>query len=127
MAAAVGYHAGISSWNLAMQRLFVMFPDRGPGIGLLWFRLCVTAALCAPDAQGSGWSALCLLAAAMLALGMLTPLAALTAAVGLFAQQAPWPLVALPPALLLVGPGAYSLDACLFGRRLLGRRPPPFG
>lgn len=110
-----------------MQRLFVMFPDRGPGIGLLWLRLCLAAALCTSGPHAGGWSALCLLAAAMLMLGVLTPLAVLLAAMGMFAQQAPWPLVALPPALLMVGPGAYSLDARLFGRRLLGRRPPPFG
>lgn len=110
-----------------MQRLFVMFPDRGPGVGLLWLRLCLAAALCTPDTHAGGWSALCLLAAAMLVLGALTPLAALLAAVGMFAQQAPWPLVVLPVAQLMLGPGAYSLDARLFGRRLLGRRPPPFG
>ena len=110
-----------------MQRLFVMFPDRGPGIGLLWLRLCLAAALCAPGTH-AGWGAVvCGLAAAMLVLGVLTPLATLMAAATMFAQQAPWPLVALPPALLMLGPGAYSVDARLFGRRLLGRRPPPFG
>ncbi|ARZ74948.1 hypothetical protein CCR98_12420 [Stenotrophomonas sp. WZN-1] len=110
-----------------MQRLFVMFPDRGPGIGLLWLRLCLAAALCLPGTHAGGWSVLCLLAAAMLVLGVLTPLAALMATATMFAQQASWPLVALPPALLMLGPGAYSVDARLFGRRLLGRRPPPFG
>jgi len=110
-----------------MQRLFVMFPDRGPGIGLLWLRLCLAAALCAPGTH-AGWGAvLCGLAAAMLVLGVLTPLATLMAAATMFAQQAPWPLVALPAALLMLGPGAYSVDARLFGRRLLGRLPPPFG
>lgn len=110
-----------------MQRLFVMFPDRGPGVGLLWLRLCLAAALCAPGTH-AGWGAvLCGLAAAMLVLGVLTPLATLMAAATMFAQQAPWPLVALPAALLMLGPGAYSVDARLFGRRLLGRRPPPFG
>ena len=29
--------------------------------------------------------------------------------------------------MLMLGPGAYSVDARLFGRCLLGRRPPPFG
>ncbi len=110
-----------------MQRLFVMFPDRGPGLGLLWLRLCLSAALCTPGTHAGGWSALCLLAVPMLMLGVLTPLAALMAALGMFAQQAPWPQVVLPLALLMLGPGAYSLDARLFGRRLLGRRPPPFG
>ncbi|HHA2860338.1 hypothetical protein [Stenotrophomonas maltophilia] len=110
-----------------MQRLFVMFPDRGPGIGLLWLRLCLAAALCTPGTDAAWASMLCLLAAAMLVLGALTPLAALMAVAGMFAQQAPWPLMAFPPALLMLGPGAYSVDARLFGRRLLGRRPPPFG
>lgn len=110
-----------------MQRLFVMFPDRGPGIGLLWLRLCLSAALFTPGMQAGGWSALCLLAVLMLVLGALTPLAALMAVVGMFAQQTPWPQAVLPLALLMLGPGAYSLDARLFGRRLLGRRPPPFG
>ncbi|MBN5160146.1 MULTISPECIES: hypothetical protein [unclassified Stenotrophomonas] len=110
-----------------MQRLFVMFPDRGPGIGLLWLRLCLAAALCTPGTHAGWLSALCLLAVAMLALGVLTPLAALLAAAAMYAQQVPWPLVALPLALLMLGPGAYSVDARLFGRRLLGRRPPPFG
>ncbi|MBA0448264.1 hypothetical protein [Stenotrophomonas maltophilia] len=110
-----------------MQRLFVMFPDRGPGIGLLWLRLCLAAALCMPGTHVGGWSTLYLLAVPMLVAGAVTPLAALTAAVGLFAQQAPWPQAVLPLALLMVGPGAYSVDARLFGRRLLGRRPPPFG
>ncbi|WP_163281838.1 hypothetical protein, partial [Enterobacter cloacae] len=92
---------------------FVMFPDRGPGIGLLWLRLCLAAALCAPGTH-AGWGAvLCGLAAAMLVLGVLTPLATLMAAATMFAQQAPWPLVALPAALLMLGPGAYSVDARL--------------
>lgn len=110
-----------------MQRLFVMFPDRGPGLGLLWLRLCLATALYTPGTHAGGWSAMCLLAVPMLMLGVLTPLAALMAAVGMFAQQAPWSQVVLPLALLMLGPGAYSLDAHLFGRRLLGRRPPPFG
>ncbi|PZS71644.1 hypothetical protein [Stenotrophomonas maltophilia] len=110
-----------------MQRLFVMFPDRGPGLGLLWLRLCVAAALCGPGMPGGWLSALCLLAVAMLALGVLTPLAAVMTAVGLSTLPGPWPLALLPLALLVLGPGAYSLDARLFGRRVIGRRPPPFG
>ncbi|PSD25425.1 hypothetical protein C7E18_21740 [Stenotrophomonas maltophilia] len=36
-----------------MQRLFVMFPDRGPGIGLLWLRLCLSAALLGTSAASA--------------------------------------------------------------------------
>ncbi|WP_295575728.1 hypothetical protein [Stenotrophomonas maltophilia] len=110
-----------------MQRLFVMFPDRGPGLGLLWLRLCLAAALCMPGTHAGGWSVLCLLAVAMLVLGALTPLAVALAAVSLHAQTVPWPLALLPLSLLVLGPGAYSLDARWFGRRVIGRRPPPFG
>ncbi len=96
-------------------------------VGLQRWRRAFHGQLLTPGMQAGGWSALCLLAVLMLVLGALTPLAALMAAVGMFAQQAPWPQAALPLALLMLGPGAYSLDARLFGRRLLGRRPPPFG
>ena len=109
-----------------MQRLFVMFPDRAPGLGLLWLRLCVAAALCMQAPHAGEWSIPGLVVAAMLVLGVLTPLAAVLATLGLYLLAQPWALVPLPLALLL-GPGAYSLDARLFGRRLLGRRPPPFG
>ncbi|MBH1494244.1 hypothetical protein JY423_08840 [Stenotrophomonas maltophilia] len=110
-----------------MQRLFLMFPDRGPGVGLLWLRLCVAVALCMPGGHGGWLSALCLLAVAMLALGVLMPVAVVVAMLELHAQALPWPLVVLPLALLVLGPGAYSLDARLFGRRVFGHRPPPFG
>lgn len=111
-----------------MQRLFLMFPDRGPGAGLLWLRLCVAAALCTAHGPVEVWLlALCVLAVALLALGAFTPLAVPLAMAGLHVLAEPWPLVVLPLALLVLGPGAYSLDARLFGRRVLGRRPPPFG
>ena len=100
-----------------MQRLFVMFPDRGPGLGLLWLRLCLAGALCAPGLHDGGLVVLCALGVALLLLGWLTPLSAMLACAGLW----------LPLALLLLGPGAYSLDARQFGRRRLGRRPPPNG
>ncbi len=110
-----------------MQRLFVMFPDRGPGLGQLWLRLCLAAALCAPGLHSGVLVVLCALGVALLVLGWLTPLSAMLACVGLWLQGAAVPLLALPLALLLLGPGAYSLDARQFGRRLLARRPPPNG
>ena len=110
-----------------MQRLFVMFPDRGPGLGLLWLRLCLAGALCAPGLHDGGLVVLCALGVALLVLGWLTPLSAGLACAGLWLQDAALPLLVLPLALLLLGPGAYSLDARQFGRRRLGRRPPPNG
>ncbi|MEG0183503.1 MAG: hypothetical protein RR704_08630 [Stenotrophomonas sp.] len=110
-----------------MQRLYVMFPDRGPGLGLMWLRICVAAAMLlpAPAAGGPWW--LCLAAAGLLLPGLLTPLATALAVSGLYLQGAALPWCVLPLALLVLGPGAYSLDAQLFGRRRLRRRPPPIG
>lgn len=110
-----------------MQRLFVMFPDRGTGLGLLWLRLCLAGAVCAPGLNAGGVVVLCSFGVTLLLLGWLTPLSAVLACAGLWLQGATLPLLALPLALLLLGPGAYSLDARQFGRRLLGRRAPPNG
>lgn len=106
-----------------MQRLFVMFPDRAPGIGLLWLRLCLATALCWPwpDAAAQQW--LLAILSLLLGSGWLTPLAVVASVAWLLFDGAPPSLVVLPVCLLLLGPGAYSLDACLFGRRVLvGRR-----
>lgn len=111
-----------------MQRLFVMFPDRAPGIGLLWIRLCLAAAMCWPWPVAAWQQWVAASAALLLALGGLTPLAVLLATLVLWRGGGSMPLVLLPGCLLLVGPGAYSLDACLFGRRVLvaarGGAPP---
>ncbi|MCR8716085.1 hypothetical protein [Stenotrophomonas indicatrix] len=110
-----------------MQRLYVMFPDRGPGLGLLWLRLCVAGGLLAGGTPAAAPGLLCLVAIGLLLPGLLTPLAVLLAVPGLYGQDVVLPWLLLPLALLLLGPGAYSLDAWLFGRRLLPRRPPPNG
>lgn len=113
------------------------FPAGGPGAGLLLLRLAVVAQLLLATLIGGGplpwwWLALLALATALLCLGSFTPLAACASA----AAQLPWLdganaalgvigiLCAL--ALLLLGPGAYALDARLFGRRRLLLPADPF-
>lgn len=121
-----------------MQRLFSMFPPGWPGLGLVLLRVAVAASglLEAYGAREelSGWvlSALVLLSAT-LSVGFLTPMVAvLTPVVRLVGLNTISPgtvgflamtiLCAL--ALALLGPGAYSVDAYRFGRRVIVLPPP---
>jgi Na+-translocating ferredoxin:NAD+ oxidoreductase RnfE subunit len=109
-----------------------MFPDGAAGVGLLVLRLCcaaaiLTLALSRGQSVVSSWTAvgLALLALLMVA-GALTPLAC---AVGTLVEAAyllhsrGMDLRCVVFALLvtvvlgLLGPGAFSVDAKLFGRR----------
>jgi uncharacterized membrane protein YphA (DoxX/SURF4 family) len=119
-----------------VQRLFSMFPRSAPGYGLLLLRLSV-ATMLHVDSLGQfavaapAWRLVGLgLCSFALGVGFLTPyVAALAAAVALsvYATSAEHNVVlALAAlnaiALALLGPGAYSLDARLFGRRMLVMR-----
>jgi uncharacterized membrane protein YphA (DoxX/SURF4 family) len=127
-----------------LRRLHSAFPDGGPGMGLLMLRLAIGITLITqafaylPELQDlrMGTWAVCLLAlgsGASLVIGLLTPVAgalAVLAGLGmtfLYPPTANWhffygnPLsldvVIMAMVSALLGPGAFSLDARLFGRR----------
>ena len=121
-----------------MQRLFSMFPPGSPGLALLLLRASVTIALFldihAHYQRLSGWmlGAAIILSVALCA-GYLTPIAAVLAflfqvllgtSAGV-ASAGPGVLFCLDAlALALIGPGAYSVDAYRFGRRVVVLPPP---
>lgn len=119
---------------MAVQRLFAMFPEGGPGVALLLLRVSAAAGFFLTVANGklvaaAHWFLPCAAGlAAALCVGILTPvLSVLIAAlelVKLFVSDGSVWLAPLLPivnvaALALLGPGAYSVDAWLFGRRVL--------
>ncbi|HUB90221.1 MAG TPA: hypothetical protein VMA74_10915 [Dyella sp.] len=117
-----------------MQRTYSMFPTGAPGIGLVLLRLCL-ATLLWPFLHAASfalaghimfWSVIGI--APALVLGMLTPIACglclILASLELIAPTLSLPAQVLPlalnaVALVLLGPGAYSLDARLYGYRVL--------
>lgn len=112
-----------------MQRFFSLFPDGAPGGGLLLLRIALAGAMVPwMSAHGAWPGAVALLLGLLLVAGFLTPLASALYAV--CQAWAAWSGVPGEPALallalcnagvlFLLGPGAYSADARLFGRRVL--------
>ena len=117
-----------------MQRLFSTFPEGWPGTGLLFLRAVtaippvqhgIVGLLTAPLPALINLQLLAAGAAVLLLLGLWTPVAGvLLAAAEMWLTFShpidPWRhilLGALGAALAMLGPGAWSVDARLFGRK----------
>jgi len=116
-----------------------MFPQGGPGVALVLLRISVVASFAANAASNPRVSSVGVLVAAIvlvslsLVAGFLTPylsvLAGATAVAGVLMGSHSAALVEAvsvldAAALALLGPGAYSVDARLFGRRVSVVVPP---
>lgn len=115
-----------------MRRLFSSFARGAPGLGLLLLRLATGSALIcegvitllrgAPSAAAV-LQALLVVLGVLLVAGLWTPiagaLAAVVSIVGMVSHPASWPaflpIAVMAAALALLGPGAWSVDARLYG------------
>jgi putative oxidoreductase len=119
-----------------LQRLFSMFPDGWPGKGLLLLRLVagifllydgIAGPMGASQRESITLHVIAACAGIFLLAGLWTPIAgALVAATevwialrGIDHPRGPILLVAIGVAITVLGPGAWSVDARLFGRRRL--------
>ena len=119
-----------------MQKLFSAFPGGWPGLGLLLLRALVGVTLIAQILSYIGSTklsvfslvvtALVLIIASCLLVGFMTPIAAMVLGVGAIAlaasqtfetNQTLLNVIVLTIAIVLLGPGAFSIDARMFGRR----------
>lgn len=122
-----------------MQRLFTMFPDGWPGAGLFLLRLAAAIPLLTgaiPGFFGAPQTGLyekyiTIAVGSLLLAGLWTPVAGALQAIvevwfGFFqggGTGVHFLLAALGVSLVMLGPGAWSVDARLFGRKWIDIRP----
>ena len=120
---------------MVLQKLFSAFPGGWPGLGLLLLRALVGVTLIAQtltyvESEKSNllsWlvAATVLIIASCLLVGFMTPIAAVViglATTGLIIftvnpNQTGLNVIVLTTVIALLGPGAFSIDARMFGRR----------
>jgi hypothetical protein len=123
----------LSERSTRLQKFFSAFPSGAPGLGLLLLRgfvalTLVVQGLAYLNSGDFSWfiTALAFVVGGCLLIGFLTPLVAVIIGGGaiIFAlSPVPLPVeslageIILAAAIALLGPGAFSLDARLFGRR----------
>lgn len=117
-----------------MQRLFSTFPEGWPGAGLLFLRAAaaiptvqhgIAGFLATPLPAHMALQLISIAAAGLLLVGLWTPVAGVLLALSeIFLafshSHDPWihiVLGALGAAMAMLGPGAWSVDARLFGRK----------
>ncbi len=131
----LGYVGSVKWFSLVpMQRLFSMFPGGRPGWALVVLRLAVMGSLWLDTTGHFAVPSAAVVRVALgalsilLFLGLLTPFASVGSAVpnltvaassGVNGLGAPWLYVLMSVVLMLLGPGAYSMDARCFGRRIV--------
>lgn len=124
-----------------MQRLYSTFPGAWPGFALLVLR-CVAAIALITSANADGWLSLApavlvvgtaiVVASTLLIGGLWTPVAGIAQTLlelyshfpgrGLEVNHVLWAIVGLCVAML--GPGAWSFDSHIFGRKRIDLRSP---
>jgi uncharacterized membrane protein YphA (DoxX/SURF4 family) len=136
-----------------LQRLFSTFPNSWPGVGLLLIRVCLSLALFYFESASLSWKpsdpitfvqkSIVTAGGIFLLAGLWTPVMGVLIALNEFLIALPFSsarhqdtwihvfLAVIAASVAMIGPGAWSIDARLFGRkrfdidRTRGKKPSP--